>query len=263
MIQCPNCGTMNIDGTLLCESCAWDLPEAPFEMPPPAAVPLANTAMPYPAATSGSFDVVPLDAPPIAPMAEPISMITGDAPMAALPMEAAPIADEMAPPAAVPFFEEPPPEMAPPPPAPVRPPTAVYPPPQTAVRPTPPPPPPPPRPPAPRVSTLAPEERPKLVVVRGLRTNIEYPIYDGENVIGRADDQAADIDLLDQEASNKVYASRQHARIIYEDGKMFVEDMNSANGTFVNRKRLEPHVKTSLRNGDYVQTGTVMFVVRY
>src|SRR5262249_14237551 len=117
--------------------------------------------------------------------------------------------------------------------------------------------------PAPRVSTLAPEERPKLVAVKGLKPNLTYPVYDGINVIGRSDDQAVDIDLLDQEAPSKVFASRQHARITWENGAMFIEDLNSANGTFVNRQRLHPHYKMPLKDGDYVQTGTVMFKVTY
>ena len=60
------------------------------------------------------------------------------------------------------------------------------------------------------------------------------------------------------------YVAARHLRIFRDaEGRLVAEDLGSANGTFVNRKRLEPHVKTSLRNGDYVQTGTVMFVVRY
>jgi len=139
------------------------------------------------------------------------------------------------------------------PPTAMRPPTVAKPP--TAVQ--------PPRPQAPRVSTLAPEERPKLVVVTGLKTAAEYPIYDGDNFIGRNDEKPADIDLTDQEPTDKIRTSRQHASILWENGQMFITDLNSANGTFVNRQKLTPNERKPLRNGDYIQTGTVLFQVKY
>src|SRR5204863_6500968 len=36
--------------------------------------------------------------------------------------------------------------------------------------------------------------QPKLVVQRGLKLNVEYPIYEGHNFIGRADEKPVDID---------------------------------------------------------------------
>ncbi len=243
MIKCPNCEMLNQDGTLLCEGCAWDLMDVP-------SLPEESAAPPPPAAImpSGSFDVLPAQA--FAPEAVPVA-----APEAAIPMaeDPAPMAMPAAPELpAVSILAAPPP----PPPAPVAPPPP--PPTQQKTRPV------PPFPPtqAPRVSTMPPASRPRLVVVRGVRTNVEYPIYDGENFIGRSDETPTDIDLSDQEVPTKAYASRQHARVIYENGTMYIEDLNSANGTFLNRTRLVPHERKPLKTGDYIQTGTVMFQVR-
>jgi hypothetical protein len=97
----------------------------------------------------------------------------------------------------------------------------------------------------------------KLVCLRGLKPNVEYALFVGENYIGRADEMSVDIDLDDQEPPDRVWSSRQHAKLIIEDGKFFIEDLNSANGTYVNRQRVPTGNKKPLQNGDVIQVGTV------
>src|SRR5437762_1706599 len=84
--------------------------------------------------------------------------------------------------------------------------------------------------------------RPKRLVQRGLKVNEEYNIFAGENYIGRADEKPVDIDLTFQEPEDRVWVSRQHALVVFDDatGVLTVEDLNSANGTFVNRERVYP-----------------------
>ena len=65
---------------------------------------------------------------------------------------------------------------------------------------------------------LPPGAQPRLVVLRGQKRNVEYPIYEGLNFIGRADEKPVDIDLEDQEPPDRVWSSRQHACISFEDG---------------------------------------------
>lgn len=101
------------------------------------------------------------------------------------------------------------------------------------------------------------ETRPKLVVIRGQKLNVVYPIYEGRNYIGRPDERPVDIDLVDQESPDRVWASRQHAVIIYENGVLSIEDLNSLNGTFVNRVRVPPGQLRVLQINDVVQIGTV------
>ena len=103
--------------------------------------------------------------------------------------------------------------------------------------------------------------QPRLVVLRGQKRNVEYPIYEGLNFIGRADEKPVDIDLDDQEPPDRVWASRQHALVTFEEGKLVVEDLNSANGTFVNRARVYPGQKQGLKPNDVIQIGTVQMNV--
>jgi len=106
-------------------------------------------------------------------------------------------------------------------------------------------------------AALPPDAQPRLVVLRGLKRNVEYPLYEGHNFIGRADEKPVDIDLDDQEAPDRVWSSRQHALITFEQGKLVIEDLNSANGTFVNRVRIYPGQKRDLAVGDVIHIGTV------
>jgi hypothetical protein len=49
-----------------------------------------------------------------------------------------------------------------------------------------------------------------------------------------------------------VTVSRHHARILHDENEFWVEDLNSLNGTYVNRKRIERH---RLSDGDELQIG--------
>jgi len=120
----------------------------------------------------------------------------------------------------------------------------------------------PPAQPAPPATSVPPGSKPKLVVIRGQKINAEYPIYGDLNFVGRADEKPVDIDLEDQEPPDRVWCSRQHAVINFEDGKLSVEDLNSANGTYVNRTRVYPGQKRPIGVGDVVQIGTVQLKVK-
>ena len=56
-----------------------------------------------------------------------------------------------------------------------------------------------------------------------------------------------------------IYSSTVHARLFHQDGRLFVEDLGSTNGTFVNSERI---VKpTKLGRGDLLQVGATVFQV--
>jgi len=77
----------------------------------------------------------------------------------------------------------------------------------------------------------------------------------GEEVtIGRA--PGCSVPLADD-----TYVSQLHARIYIRDGKPFVEDLGSTNGTFLNRDRLSRTMP--LHRGDKLQIGqTVLEIVQ-
>ncbi len=101
----------------------------------------------------------------------------------------------------------------------------------------------------------------RLVVVRGLKVGTEFPIYVGDNIIGRADEKAVDVDIADQEPQDRVWSSRQHALIRCANGLCDIEDLNSTNGTYVNRDRVPPGTRRELKTNDFIQIGAVQLQV--
>jgi pSer/pThr/pTyr-binding forkhead associated (FHA) protein len=79
----------------------------------------------------------------------------------------------------------------------------------------------------------------------------EFPFDKGEASLGRT----ADNDLVVKDGD----ASRQHARIYEKDGRYFLEDLQSANGTQLNGELLQDETK-EIRNGDTIGIGAVVFV---
>jgi pSer/pThr/pTyr-binding forkhead associated (FHA) protein len=72
--------------------------------------------------------------------------------------------------------------------------------------------------------------------------------------IGRAPDNDLHVDNL--------AVSSHHAKIFAEEGRLIVEDLNSMNGTFVNRTRVHPGQKRPLQVNDVIQVGTVHLKVK-
>lgn len=55
--------------------------------------------------------------------------------------------------------------------------------------------------------------------------------------------------------------SRIHAKITEENGSIYLEDLHSTNGTYLNDMRLEPHERKQLKKGDIVQFGKKEFLL--
>jgi pSer/pThr/pTyr-binding forkhead associated (FHA) protein len=91
---------------------------------------------------------------------------------------------------------------------------------------------------------------------------IELPLSK-EVVIGRLDASHAvfpDVDLTSEQGAEKG-VSRRHARISRRDDQVFLEDLNSLNGTFLNATRLVPELPYPLKGGDQVQLGKLILTV--
>lgn len=233
MIQCPFCHFDNEDGALFCEQCKSDLgvgTSAPVAHAEP--VEGIPTAEPLPAEP---YEAIPLAATEAIPFAAE--------PLEAQPLPAVPLAETM--PAQHPAAETVPAEQLPAP-APQQPPAQAVPAPVAA----------------PPVGAVLPAgSQPRLLVLRGQKRNVEYPVYEGLNFIGRADEKPVDIDLEDQEPPDRVWCSRQHACLSFENNELFLEDLNSSNGTFVNRTRVYPGQKRQLAPNDIIQIGNVQLKV--
>lgn len=103
--------------------------------------------------------------------------------------------------------------------------------------------------------------KPRLEVVRGEKLGASFPVLEGRNIIGRMVNSPVDIDLTGQEPTERVWTSRQHACVIFDGKTVVLEDMNSLNGTFVNRQRVFPGQQRVLQPNDVVQIGTVQLRV--
>jgi pSer/pThr/pTyr-binding forkhead associated (FHA) protein len=57
--------------------------------------------------------------------------------------------------------------------------------------------------------------------------------------------------------------SRRHARIHKQRTQFFIEDLGSANGTFLNGQRLTPYLPHPLRDKDEIQLGRVRMQILF
>lgn len=80
----------------------------------------------------------------------------------------------------------------------------------------------------------------------------ENRVYDMQTMqtIGRND-------AVCQIVLNHMSVGRLHAEIHLNQGKLFIRDLNSVNGTFVNQVRLKPSEYTAVAQGDQVKFGEV------
>ena len=75
-----------------------------------------------------------------------------------------------------------------------------------------------------------------------------YPISSRVSYIGRED--------VNQVIIPNDAISKKHAKLTFADGKFYIEDLSSSNGTFLNGTRV--HTRTVLRNGDLIRLGAVI-----
>jgi hypothetical protein len=97
----------------------------------------------------------------------------------------------------------------------------------------------------------------KLAVVRGGRKGQEFPLEEGNNLVGRWDPETGSFPEVDLDADDpEAKISRKHALIRIDAGKITIEDIGSLNGTYVNRQpRLSPGSPAEIKSGDEVIIG--------
>ena len=101
----------------------------------------------------------------------------------------------------------------------------------------------------------------RLVVLDVEAGNVQFPIAtEGETLIGRLDPHRGirpAVDLSKYDPASRV--SRRHAKIIARDSQFYIEDLGSANGTFINgTKKLPQGQLHALVPGDELKLGETM-----
>jgi hypothetical protein len=107
-------------------------------------------------------------------------------------------------------------------------------------------------------------ERTLQIQIRGLSESIIFE--EGTSVVlGRIDLSTPDMARFDltRFGGHERGVSRAHCVIAYRNAQFFVTDLNSANGTFVNRKRLQPNEACLLNDGDELTLGSLTMTVRF
>lgn len=90
--------------------------------------------------------------------------------------------------------------------------------------------------------------------VRDVNALVEV-VFDGDLVLGRAvGDVTPDVDLTPYEAQ-ELGVSRRHVKLTRESATVMVQDLGSANGTFLNGQKLVPYQPRVLRNEDELVLG--------
>jgi pSer/pThr/pTyr-binding forkhead associated (FHA) protein len=93
----------------------------------------------------------------------------------------------------------------------------------------------------------------KLVVIKGSRKRQVLQMPSEETVVGRQ--QGCELRIPSP------LVSRRHCRLTFRDNRLTVEDLHSANGSYVNGNLVER--QTLIRPGDQLAIGPIIFRVEY
>ena len=88
-----------------------------------------------------------------------------------------------------------------------------------------------------------------IQVIQGPDKDRTFDLADGENVIGRLGD---DIQVADSTVS------RRHSKLVNRQGRWFIEDLGSANGTYLNGVKVLQSIV--LTRGDQIRLGATLLV---
>jgi pSer/pThr/pTyr-binding forkhead associated (FHA) protein len=86
-----------------------------------------------------------------------------------------------------------------------------------------------------------------------------------QTVLGRTDPDTGDAPdvILDAYGAADLGVSRRHARLIADEIALRVEDLGSANHSFINGQKLVAHEPRILRDGDELRLGHLIMHIRF
>ena len=95
-------------------------------------------------------------------------------------------------------------------------------------------------------------------------SNMTFPLPEDQTeiIIGREDAISGAFPQVNLEpyGAQDAGVSRRHARVRVLTGDWWIEDLNSVNGTFLNRQRLNPDQPMPLNHGDEVRLGKLALI---
>jgi len=113
-------------------------------------------------------------------------------------------------------------------------------------------------------ATATAEAAPATLTITVVSTGRPIPLSgSSEFVLGRLDATRGvfpDVDLT-PDGGLEGGVSRRHARIQRQRTQFFIEDLGSANGTFLNGQRLTPYLPHPLHDKDELQVGRIRLLV--
>jgi hypothetical protein len=119
------------------------------------------------------------------------------------------------------------------------------------------------RPPLPldAIRSLKPDEL--LLMIGGSRQLVTVSVTE-QVTLGRvSDDMTSNHVALDDYGAHQLGVSRMHAALHRRDDEFFLEDLGSANGTWINDQCLNPREAHALSNNDNIRLGDMLVWVYY
>jgi pSer/pThr/pTyr-binding forkhead associated (FHA) protein len=113
-------------------------------------------------------------------------------------------------------------------------------------------------------NALSPAHQPVVFQLLDSQLSITVPLRE-RIVIGRRADHNAtpiDVDLAPHEAFKKG-VSRQHATLTRVYRNLFLTDLGSANGTYLNGQKLVPYQERLVRDGDEIKLGNLRLCLHF
>ena len=100
------------------------------------------------------------------------------------------------------------------------------------------------------------EKKTEMYVLVEKNGGIDIPITKDEFLIGK------NAEKVDGVITGNSAISRVHCRIMRRDGKLFVQDMGSVNGTYVNERRIMPEECAGMEEGSRIKLADMEFILR-